>query len=101
MGWISRLPLLEVWRTPFVRVRQGALQMRHLCGLDTVKTGISTCGGEYDPLKCMIKGYDPPRKQVPEAYMEKLRNWATSNNVKFGKNRGGPPLDPYRRPERA
>jgi hypothetical protein len=39
-------PLLEVWRTPFVRVRQGALQMRHLCGLDTVKTGISTCCGE-------------------------------------------------------
>ena len=53
------------------------------CGLDTVKTGIS-CGGEYDPLKCMIKGYEPPRK-VPEAYMEKMRNWATKNNVKFGK----------------
>ena len=42
------------------------------CGLDSVKTGIS-CDGEYAPLKCMIKGYDPPRK-VPEAYMEKMRN---------------------------
>ena len=77
------LPLLEVWRTPFVRVRQGALQVRHLRARHTVKTGIS-CGGEYDPLKCMIKGYEPPRK-VPEAYMEKMRNWATKNNVKFGK----------------
>ena len=32
----------------------------------------------------MIKGYEPPRK-VPEAYMEKMRNWATKSNVKFGK----------------
>ena len=43
-----------------------------------------SCGGEYDPLKCMIKGYWPPHK-VPDAYIEKLRNWAATNNVRFGK----------------
>ena len=53
------------------------------CGLDAAKARIS-CGGEYDPLKCMIKGYESPRK-VPEAYMDKLRNWAATHNVKFGK----------------
>ena len=78
------LPLLEVWRSPFVKYECDKAPSRCVtCGLDTVKTGIS-CGGEYDPLKCMIKGYEPPRK-VPEAYMEKMRNWATKNNVEFGK----------------
>ena len=43
-----------------------------------------SCGGEYDPLKCMIKGYWPPGR-VPDAYIEKLRNWAATNNVRFGK----------------
>ena len=53
------------------------------CGLDSAKARMS-CGGEYDPLKCMIKGYWPPHK-VPDAYIDKLRNWAATNNVKFGK----------------
>ena len=98
MGWMS---CYRCWKSgEHLSYECEAPSRRVTCGLDTVKTGIS-CGGEYAPLKCMIKGYDPPRKQVPEAYMEKLRNWATSNNVKFGKNGGGPPLDPYRRPERA
>ena len=32
----------------------------------------------------MIKGYWPPGR-VPDAYIEKLRNWAATNNVRFGK----------------
>jgi hypothetical protein len=55
------------------------------CGLDSAKTRIS-CGGEYEPDKCMISGYEPERR-APKSYMDKLQQWAERNNVKFGKNR--------------
>ena len=51
------------------------------CGLDSSKTRVS-CGGEYDPACCMVKGY-VPKCRVPVSFMEKLRYAANKNNVKF------------------
>ena len=77
------LPLLEVWRTPFVRVRQGALQVCHLRARhcqdgDLLRWGVR-------PTEVHDQGIRPATRKVPEAYMEKMRNWATKSNVKFGK----------------
>ena len=76
------LPLLEVWRTPFVRVR-GALQACHLRARhcqdgDLLRWGVR-------PTEVHDQGIRPATRKVPEAYMEKMRNWATKSNVKFGK----------------
>ena len=51
------------------------------CGLDGGRG--PSCGGEYDPRKCMVKGYKPPRR-VSENYMDKLRAAAERIGVKFG-----------------
>ena len=51
------------------------------CGLDGGKG--PSCGGEYDPRKCMVKGYKPPRR-VSEVYWDKLRAAAEKIGVKFG-----------------
>ena len=51
------------------------------CGLDGGKG--PSCGGEYDPVKCMVKGYQPPRR-VSDTYMDKLRAAAEKIGVKFG-----------------
>ena len=82
-GMAGLLPLLEIWRSPFVRVRQGAFHVRHLRarrrqGEDLVRRGVRS-------TKVHDQGvYWPPHK-VPDAYMDKLRNWAVTHNVKFGK----------------
>ena len=51
------------------------------CGLDGGKG--PSCGGEYDPRKCMVKGYKPSRR-VGENYLDKLRAAAERIGVKFG-----------------
>jgi hypothetical protein len=51
------------------------------CGLDGGKG--PSCGGEYDPVKCMVKGYKP-HKRISDSYMEKLRAAAEKMGVKFG-----------------
>ena len=51
------------------------------CGLDGGKG--PSCGGEYDPVKCMVKGYKP-HKRISDSYMEKLRAVAEKMGVKFG-----------------
>ena len=51
------------------------------CGLDGGKG--PSCGGEYEPEKCMVKGFKPSRK-VSENYMDKLRAAAEKIGVKFG-----------------
>ena len=51
------------------------------CGLDGGKG--PSCGGEYEPTKCMVKGFKPSRK-VSENYMDKLRVAAEKIGVKFG-----------------
>ena len=51
------------------------------CGLDGGKG--PSCGGEYEPTKCMVKGFKPSRK-VSENYMDKLRAAAEKIGVKFG-----------------
>ena len=52
------------------------------CSLDSGKERLS-CGGEYDPTKCMVKGYQPSRR-MSEKYKAKLTAWADNNNIKFG-----------------
>ena len=42
--------------------------------LDSGKERLS-CGGEYDPTKCMVKGYQPSRR-MSEKYKAKLTAWA-------------------------
>ena len=51
------------------------------CGLDGGKG--PSCGGEYEPEKCMVKGFEPSRK-VSESYLDKLRAAAEKIGVKFG-----------------
>ena len=51
------------------------------CGLDGGKG--PSCGGEYEPIKCMVKGYKPSRR-VSENYMNKLRAAADKMGIKFG-----------------
>ena len=50
------------------------------CGLDGGKG--PSCGGEYDPVKCMVKGYKP-HKRISDNYMDKLRTVAEKMGVKF------------------
>jgi hypothetical protein len=52
------------------------------CGLDGAKDRLA-CGGEYDPQKCMVKGYKPSCR-VGDMYTDKLRGWADRKGVKFG-----------------
>lgn len=51
------------------------------CGLDGGKG--PSCGGEYNPVKCMVKGYKP-QKRISDNYMDKLRAVAEKMGVKFG-----------------
>ena len=52
------------------------------CGLDGSKDRLA-CGGEYDPLKCMVKGHKPGGR-VSDAYMDKLRGWEDRKGIKLG-----------------
>jgi len=80
----------DAWKTCFRCWKQGdhltyectkPAKMCVTCGLDASKTRVS-CGGEYEPLCCMVKGY-VPKCRVPVSFMDKLRYAAIKNNVKF------------------
>ena len=62
------------------------------CGLDGYKDRLA-CGGEYDPLKCMVKGYKPSSK-VGDGYMDKLRGWAGRKGVKFDSEKSALVVNP-------
>ena len=51
------------------------------------------CGGEYDPLKCMVKGYKPSSK-VGDGRMDKLRGWAGRKGVKFDSEKSALVVNP-------